>query len=268
MKRLTTRILAGAVALAAAGSALADMSLAPGTSGDGSIFLNVIDATNQTSFAFDTGLKVNEFNGGVGHDFSSVLASDPNWATFISGVSGNDLSSGAVTYDVVGVNTVQTTNFVLDATSNASAGAGPGALGSTSNSQLKGVTAVNSFINAVDQTPSSTTDSLFASNATTPAAYAGTKLSLGTQTASNPVTVGTTLGFYNWVLNGTVTSAKATVSAFAGTWDLTSAGTFAYTVASSTVPLPPSLMLLLSGIVLTALIARRRSSTGSALAAV
>ncbi len=267
MKRLTTRILAGAVALAAAGSALADMSLAPGTSGDGSIFLNVIDTTNQTSFAFDTGLKVNQFNGNVSQNFSSLLASDPNWATFINGVSSADLTNGAVTYDVVGVNTVQTTNFVLDATSNAPAGTGPGDLGSTSNSQLKGVTAINSFINAVNQTPSSTTDSLFASNANTPAAYAGTKLSLGTQTASNPVTIGTTLGFYNWVLNGTVTSAKATVSAFAGTWDLTSAGAFTYTVAS-TVPLPPSLMLLLSGIVLTALIARRRSSNASSLAAV
>ena len=49
---------------------------------------------------------------------------------------------------------------------------------------------------------------------------------------------------------------KANLATFAGQWNLTKAGAFTY----SAVPLPPGLALLLSGMALTALIARRRSS--------
>ena len=99
---------------------------------------------------------------------------------------------------------------------------------------------------------------MFATKSGTPAAYAGDQFSLGTEGVTYTAAIGTAMGFYNYTLNGTSNTTKANLVTFAGQWDLTSAGAFTYAVSS--VPLPPGLTLLLSGVVLTTLIARRRNS--------
>ncbi|HUL19421.1 MAG TPA: hypothetical protein VLV29_09165 [Steroidobacteraceae bacterium] len=238
--------LAGFAALGAAGSALADTTLFPGTSTTGSsIFVEVIDSTNNTSFTFDVGSRVGNWTDG---SLSISLASDPNWTTFIGGVGAQD----NVIYQVQGIVSVAPSTYTLDMTSNS--------LGNLSNSQLKSVGAANTFITAVNGTASATTNSIYAAQSTNPAAYGGS-LSLGTATTNtNPHDLlGTALNFYQWTLNGTLNTNQANVNQFSGQWDLTSAGLLTYSGAAA-VPLPPSVVFLLSGGVLIALIARRRTS--------
>lgn len=255
MKRMKSTVLLSVAALLAAGSAFANTAIKDGTTGDGSIILDVTDTTSQTSFTFDTGKTISSFDGSASLSFN--LASDPNWTAFAASIGASD----TVTYNVVGVDTVSSTtpqNFTLVGTSSAAAGSANGQLGSITNNQLKAISALNSFISAVNNTTSATTNSVFATAATNNAAYAGASMSLGTEKITNGDVIGTAQGFYKWTLNGTTGLNKAIIATFAGQWNLASGGLLTYT--TSAVPLPPGLALLLSGMALTALIARRRTS--------
>ncbi len=259
MKRMKSTVLLSVAALLAAGSAFANTTIKDGVTGDGSLILDVTDSTSQTSFTFDTGKTLSTFNGNAGLSFN--LATDPNWTAFAASIGSGD----TVTYNVVGVDTVNPNgstpaNFTLDGTSNAAAGSSSGQLGSITNTALKQISAVNSFISAVNNLslPAST-NSIFATAANSKPAYAGASFSLGTEKITAGDVIGTPQGFYQWTLNGTVGLTKANLATFAGQWDLTSAGLLTY-ASSAVTPLPPGLALLLSGMALTALIARRRTS--------
>lgn len=258
MKRMKSTVLLSVAALLAAGSAFANTTIKDGVTGDGSLILDVTDTTSQTSFMFDTGKTISSFNGNS--NLSYDLSTDPNWVAFAATIASGD----TVTYNVVGVDTVSSTNpqnFTLDGTSNAPAGTSSGSLGSIYNSQLKQISAVNSFISAVNNSTSATSNSLFATAAANKPAYAGSSFSLGTEKVTAGDVIGTAQGFYQWTLNGTQNLTKANLATFAGQWNLTNGGALTY-IAST--PLPPGLTLLLSGMALTALIARRRTSgTGS-----
>jgi hypothetical protein len=80
------RVLAGAVALAISGTVLANTTLDGTSTGD--VFLNIVDATNNTSFLFDTGVSQATFNGGSSYSYS--LASDPNYTAFVAAEGGTD----------------------------------------------------------------------------------------------------------------------------------------------------------------------------------
>jgi hypothetical protein len=248
MKRLTLTILAGVAAVAATGSALANTALLSGNPGPGSIFLEVIDSTNNTSFTFDTGLTMASFTGAA---FSQNLASDANWQTFITGTAAGD----TISWLVGGQNSASGPASAMDMTTSS--------LGGLTNSQLKSVSAANPFISAVNNTTSTTTNSIFAAQSTNSAAYGGS-LSFGTaltnQVALNAMD--TAVNFYNWVINGTLNLTQATATQFTGQWELTSAGLLTFSGGVAPVPLPPSLLLLLSGAVLTTMLARRRSAGG------
>lgn len=252
MKRFTFKVAAGAAALAAAGSALANTSMSIGANTDGngsSIFVDVIDSTNQTSFIYDVGKR---YGNWPDTGLSVSLANDANWSTFISGVGASD----QVTYQVQGYVSIAPSTFKLDMT-----GTTPGSM---TNSNLKSLTGADTFINAVNNSTSSTTNSLYAALSSNPAAYGGA-LSLGTTTSQNPpsATLGTALNFFQWTMNGTINLTQANRSQLSGQWDLTKAGLLTYGTVGA-VPLPPSLTLLLSGGVLVALIARRRRSAAEA----
>ena len=88
-----TTLLVGALAVAASGSVFANTNIIPGSTGDGSLFLNVWDTTSQTSYTLDlsaghAGNKVNEFNGGVGQSFT--LTGDANWTSFTNSIAAGD----------------------------------------------------------------------------------------------------------------------------------------------------------------------------------
>jgi hypothetical protein len=266
---LTTKLLAGALAISAAGGASA-MSLSDGISGNGSIFLNVVDTTNSTSYAFDTGLHVNSFTGTSSLSFT--LTSDTNYQAFITAAGSDQLQ-----YNVIGENSngaALPPDYKVDFTSNAALGTSVGKIGSTSNSQLQAVSALAPFINALNTANAPTATSVYVQdtgpNANDPAYFAssyslgsGFKIIGGSSGVSNIYNVGTATNFYELTPNGdiNVNTTKALVKTFAGTWDLVS-GVLSFT-STSTVPLPDSLGLLLAGAALMGLIARRGKSSGT-----
>src|SRR5882757_7259995 len=109
MKLNLKTLLVGAVALTAAGSAFANTTIANGGSGDGSLFLNVVDQTAGTSYTLDLSATnatdhVKEFNGDVSQNFT--LTGDANWTSFTSSIGAGDV----VSYNVVGDVTINNQN--------------------------------------------------------------------------------------------------------------------------------------------------------------
>ncbi len=248
------KTIAGIAALAATGSVFANTSIANGQSGNGSVFLNVIDTNNQTSYVYDTGLHLNSFTGTS--SLSHNLVGDTNWTSFLT-AAGND----ALQYSVVAANSNGSTNtYNTDFTSNAALGTSVGKVGSTSNAQLGQVASLDPYINAINLTVQPSTNSLTASALTNDAAYYGDSFNMGSgfrggaQVAGIPIqaALGTSLNFYQLGLNGdgSTSSLKALVTTFTGTWDLTTGGLLTYTA----VPLPKSWGLLLSGLALIGVI--------------
>src|SRR6202789_791220 len=84
-----TKVLAGAIAMAIGGAAMAT-NLDATTTGD--VFLNIVNTTNDTSFLYDTGISTANFTSST--SFSMNLASDPNYQTFIA-------SAGTLDYSVI-----------------------------------------------------------------------------------------------------------------------------------------------------------------------
>ena len=264
----TTRIVVGLLALAAAGSAFANTTIADGETGNGSIFLNVVDTTNLTSFVFDTGLHLNAFDGNASQSFN--LAADANWQTFITGAGADQ-----VQFNVVGINSQGSSNtYNAVFTSNAVTGTQVGRVGSTSNGQLQGVANLNPFISAINLSATSSTRSLFVADTganANDAAYFGSNFSMGSGFAPPGASaiktlqdVGTAQKFYKIGLNGdgSQSGLKALVTTYAGVWNL-AGGLLSYTVAGGELPLPDSLGLLLAGLALMGVIARRAKSSGA-----
>ena len=264
MKLNLKTLLVGAVALTAAGSALANTTIANGGTGDGSLFLNVVDTTAATSYTLDLSAlnasdHVKEFNGSVAQSFT--LTGDANWTAFTSSIAAGD----TVNYNVVGDITLSGKNqFTF--TSNSATGTGASQVGGSTNTQLKNNN-MDSFINAVNGSANTSTTSLFATNtganANTPA-YFGASFVTASGLPLTTDAVGTAEKFYNLALNtanGTSNLNKALVTTYAGTWDLTNLSTLSYNV--SAVPLPMPLTLLLSGLALMGIIARRGKSQSS-----
>jgi hypothetical protein len=250
---LKTSLLVGAVAVAATGSAFANTAIATGGSGDGSLFLNVVDTTSQTSYTLDLSAlnasdHVTEFNGVAGTSQSFTLTGDANWTSFTSSIKAGD----SLQYNVLGSITTFGANQ-LTFTSGAT-------VGSTTNQQLKNNN-VDAFLNAVNATVQTSTTSLFDAASTNTATYAGQSLQTSAGVPNTWSTVGTAVNFYNLSLNGTLNTTKAKVATYAGTWDLTNLSTLTYSVSS--VPLPMPLTLLLSGLALMGIIARRGKSQSS-----
>ena len=253
-----TTLLVGALAVAASGSVFANTSIAPGSTGDGSLFLNVVDSTAGTSYTLDLSAlnssdKVNEFNGANPQSFT--LTTDANWTAFTASIGATD----NVTYNVVGGDTQQGSNrFTF--TSGAAKGTTAGQVGSSTNQMLKNNN-VDPFINAVNASTNTSTTSIFVQStgaSANPPAYAGTAYQQASGIPASFSAVGTAMAFYSLGLNGTVNLNKATVTTYAGTWDLTNLSTLTYSV--SAVPLPMPLTLLLSGLALMGVIARRGKS--------
>jgi hypothetical protein len=259
---LTIKLLVGALAVSAAGSALANTSIADGGTGNGSVFLNVWDSTSQTSFTYDLSVSnasdhIQNFTGTGSQSFD--LSTDANWTTFQASVHAGD----SVQYNLIAADTVATQQAAL-ITSNATKGTGAGQVGGMTNTQLKNNN-VNTFIAGVNGSTSSTNNSLFVTNTgpnANAAAYFGSSFTLAAGWPNTLADVGTALNFYKISLNpanNTNNLNKALVTTYAGSW-LLSGASLTYSVATSPVPLPMPLTLLLSGLALMGIIARRGKS--------
>jgi hypothetical protein len=128
-------------------------------------------------------------------------------------------------------------------------------VGSTTNAQIRNNNADN-YIHVVNGSTGSSTQSLFVTTSgpnANPDAYFGTAFQLAPGWPNTLADVGTAQTFYR-LTGGTSNLAKAAVTTY-GTWNLVG-DTLSYTP----VPLPMPVTLLLSGLALMGIIARRGKS--------
>ena len=242
-------ILAGAVALACSGGAIAQTSAGP----NGTIFINIVDTSSGTSFLFDTGLLVSSFTGSTSYsvNLATNSASSAAYAAFVASETG---SSDTIDYSVVG-NYAPTSGTPLDLTLSTAIST------PTTSSGNKGVQAagqIQAFV-GTNINPAGGATYFAASSASqwNSGFEAGLVTELGG--VSDNALVGNSLGFYAITTTANSSRGGATVSSLADQWTLSSAGVLTYGSASP-VPLPTPLLLMLSGLGLLGLVGRRKQS--------
>jgi hypothetical protein len=254
---LGTKVLAGAIAMAIGGAAMAQTNLNATTTGD--VFLNIVNTSNDTSFVYDTGISQANFTSST--TFSVNLASDPNYQTFIA-------ASGTLDYSVISAteNTADKANeFTIDSTGTL---APASALVQQKSKLLNAQTAVSDFAANTNTLASTTTNSAFLSGTGTVGALSGSPAFWGAPLSEGALSTnifgldqppfgdstapGTAMSFYQVNVNAVTVL---------GTWDLNGAvATFEGAnvgTGTSPVPLPTPLLLLLSGLGLMGVVARR-----------
>jgi hypothetical protein len=254
---LGTKVLAGAIAMAIGGAAMAQTNLDATTTGD--VFLNIVNTTNDTSFVYDTGISNANFTSST--TFNVNLASDPNYQTFIA--AGGNLDYSVIS--AVNNGTTKANEFTIDTT---------GAIAPASQDLVKGnlgaaQNVISEFAVNLNTLASTTTNSAFVSGVMTVGGLNGSPAFWGDPAVEGVVSANlfavsqppfadnaapsTALSFYQESVNGGITVL--------GTWDLNGAvATFEGANAGtgpSPVPLPTPLLLLLSGLGLMGVVARR-----------
>lgn len=232
-------LVAGAMMLVG-GAASANLNINTST---GDIFLNLWDQTTGTSYEFDTGLNQSTFSSTGNYSFS--LSGDTNYSNFLAAVGTGD----TVTYNLVSVGAA---GF---STSNGAPSPTPknGGL----NTALSNVSTYAQSANSASTTTSF--NSSYATGGNTAAAVWGSAdagWGNNVKTTQNAL-VGTALGFYSIAFgtgNHSSNFVSTVVTPFASTWLLTNAGNLTY----GAVPIPAPFGLLLGGLALMGVIARRK----------
>jgi hypothetical protein len=252
---LGTKVLAGAIAMAIGGAAMAQTNLNATTTGD--VFINIVNTTNDTSFLYDTGISTANFTSST--TFSINLASDSNYQTFAA-------ASGTLDYSVVSSvsnGPTKANEFTVDSTGTLT----PPPAQETKAFLGQANTSISAFLVNANAVASATTNSAFLSGTGTVGAMSGSAafwggiseqslssnlFSVGQAPYADNAALGTALQFYTVNVNG---------STDLGTWDVNgSVATFAGASAGSgpsPVPLPTPVLLLLSGLGLMGVVARR-----------
>jgi hypothetical protein len=245
---LGTKVLAGAIAMAIGGAAMANTNLDATTTGD--VFLNIVNTTNDTSFLYDTGISTANFTSST--SFNVNLASDPNYQTFIA-------ASGTLDYSVISTTSngsPKANEFTVDVTGTIA----PLSLDLLRSNLGQANTSIGAFLVNANSVASTTTNSAFLSGATTfwggipnEGEVSNNLFNQGQTPYADSTAPGTALTFYQESVNGGINAL--------GTWDLNGAvATFAGAnvgTGTSPVPLPTPLLLLLSGLGLMGVVARR-----------
>jgi hypothetical protein len=227
----------------------------------GDLFLNIVDYTvssgveSSNSYLLDTNVALSAFNPAQMYSFS--LSADPNFAnnSVLSPPGG-----ASVDYSVLatlGTGKSSTVDFTTNSDpSNWSSNVGKGQT-SQANS------AISTFFTGANGVSSSTPRSAWLTGATSwgstsaEGITSNQLLNNGVPQFGDNATPGTPLAFY--------TEVGGVATAYAGSWNLVTnaQGTsLVWTPTGSTVPLPTPVVLLLSGLTLMGLIARRGKVAG------
>ena len=229
-------------------------------SGDGGLLLSAWDPSANggvgLSYTLNLGMTESTFNGNTNYSF----APDANMTSFLSQVTAGNVLWNVVAGDAVGGVAggklhYYVTGLVAPVTSTTSTNTTP------SNSQLGKATAIDTYINLVNNDLASSNSVVHASLGSGDSEYAGSG-SFGDRLAgqvpySNIGNLGASLLFSQFSSNGTSNLTKALVSPFAGNWSLSGNGGLTYGV--STVPVPAAAWLFASGLVGMIGVARRKN---------
>lgn len=244
----TKKVLLGVTGMTLAGSALANTSLDATTTGD--LFLNIVDTTNNTSFLYDTGVSQAAFVGSGTYSFN--LSTDPNLSGFITSGNTYDYSVISATKVGGGPAAVSTLDFTGGNNTTAPTPQTPSVF---TNNQAQ--SAVNQFLLFADTVTSSKTNSALIPTGSLNQGYWGQALNEGVLSAqlfnvtltpyADSAPLGTALQFFQAV--------NSTLTTFSGTWNFNSTtDLLTYTQSSGgggtppPVPLPASVLLLVSGL--------------------
>lgn len=262
------KLLAAALALAAAGSANAAMDNS--VSGNGSLFLGVIDLTGQVSAAFDLGISMDSFLPGSTSYMSWDLSAanyGSAWTSFATaaGVNLADAKYLIGAMDSFGSAAGDDRYLSTSVANMALAGSQP------SNSQLLQWAGVDLFVNASNALGTHPTEANGANFATANDGNAYLSTANGFSNgkwkgSQSPFVawgdVNTALEFYSFATNSGSGLAKTTIVSyndFAQDFYLNSAtGTLTYGVLAAPVPEAETWAMLLAGLGMVGMIARRR----------
>jgi hypothetical protein len=245
---LASKALLGAVALAVAGAAAANTSADASTTGD--LLLNVVNTSNSTSFLFDTGISQASFNGNG--SYSIDISSDPNYTSFLAAAGTLDYSVvSATTNNANGTtsgNQYKDTVYITSTVTPANTAVAHG-------DEVQVASTLTNFLSVANTVASTTSNSVFLNSASNYYGAQGTEGVISVQAIGpayvDNASLGTALAFYG--------ENATNLTTFAGQWDLSTAGVLTYNAgSSSTVPLPAPVVLLLSGLGLMGVVARRR----------
>lgn len=265
-------VLAGAIALALGNAAMANTNLDGTTTGN--LFVNVVDTTDGASFLYDTGVSQASFNASTPYQFT--FTNDANYKSFVAAEGANDV----IDYSILSATktTASTPVGTIYFTTNLTPAAVPGSLVSQAQANTVG------FFTQANLVTSATTNSAYLSAVSgqtwgqasyETAVSTNLKIPFTQAGTGDSALAGTPLNFYSESSNA-LSNARtlATLTQFSGQWDLVN-GVLSFAAGTTgggpggggdggTVPLPAPVLLLLSGIGLLSVVARRGKTASPA----
>jgi hypothetical protein len=253
---LSLKLIAGAVALAVGGTALANTTLDGTTTGD--LFINIVDTSNSTSFLYDTNVSQAAFDGGSSYTFN--FATDPNYTAFLAAQGASDNVDYSV-FSATGAGTGTEKVFFTSSIAPPSRTSGNMATAATT------IGGANQFLQNANTITSATSNSVNLAGsfefgtAAAEGVLSNQLLNSGLPNAAggyaDDAALGTALAFYEDAASRSGVSLNGV--AFASTWDVSN-GIATYNGGGAPVPLPTPLLLLLSGLGLMGVVTRRGKS--------